>query len=265
MPERTIPHIEAIEVQAFLDLFRLAPQAMIDDDHLAFASFGKGCVVSLPFAPAIGLNRALGMTGTANLQAAFQWFSGRGGKRHFQISEQTATRDELRWISNRHLQKMDGSWTKLSRAAPPTPVNWNGPVEVRQAGRHEAELFGMLMCQGFVFPRKLAPFWSAIVGKRGWSCHIAYLDNTPVGSAIMYVADCYAWLGGGTTIPEFRNRGVQTALIRDRLNVGAEQGVMEFVVETATPELGAIRTSYDNLIKTGFKPSYTRQNYLVAD
>lgn len=265
MPSRAIPREEAIEVQAFLDLFRSAPRSMIDHDELAFAAIAEGCAVSLPFAPAIGLNRILGLRDTGSLETALLWFAGRGGIRHMQISDSVASPDLRRWIASRGLKTNGASWTKLARPAPASPLRWGGAVEVRLAEAAQAGLFGALMCLGFGFPPELAPLWSSIVGRPGWSCHLAYLDDRPVGSGIMYAAGGYAWLGGGTTIAEYRNRGVQTALISDRMNVGAEQGVAVFAVETAEPEPAKSRVSYDNLVKAGFKPIYTRQNYLIED
>lgn len=265
MPTRAIPREEDIEVRAFLELFRSGPRSMIDHDELAFASIAEGCAVSLPFAPAIGLNRVLGVQKTGSLETALLWFAGRGGTRHLQISESMVPPDVRAWISDRGLKTNGASWTKLARRAPASALRWGGAVEVRLAGAAQADLFGALMCRGFGFPPRLAPLWSAIVGRPGWSCHLAYLDDRPVGSGIMYAAGGYAWLGGGTTIAEFRNRGVQTALISDRMNVGTAQGVAVFVVETAEPEPASSRVSYDNLVKAGFRPAYTRQNYLIED
>lgn len=263
MFHQPIPREEAIEVQAFLDLFQSAPRSMVDHDQLAFTSIGEGCAVSLPFAPAIGLNRVLGLTNVTDLDRALEWFAGRGGARHVQINRSQANREVLQWISDRGLRQLDGSWTKLTRQVPATPMPWTSPVEVRLAGKSESKLFGELMCLGFGFPPKLAPLWSSLVGKQGWTCHVACWDDIPVGTAAMFVADGYAWLGGGTTLPEYRGRGIQGVLIRDRLNVGAELGVDVFAVETAEPVPGRNRTSYDNLLRSGFQPLYTRENLLI--
>ncbi|UJW77164.1 GNAT family N-acetyltransferase [Rhizobium sp. SL42] len=238
---------------------------MTEEDELAYASIAEGCAVSLPFAPAIGLNRVLGLTDTESLEAALGWFAGRGGTRHVQIDASSASASVLQWISDRGLKRNGASWVKLACPAPVSPGYRNGAIEVRLASEAEAELFGALMCRGFGFPPRLAPLWSGIVGKPSWSCHLAYLDETPVGSAIMYTAGGYAWLGGGTTLPEYRNRGVQTALIHDRMSIGAALGVTVFASETAEPESGKSRVSYDNLVKLGFEPVYTRQNYLIED
>ena len=77
----------------------------------------------------------------------------------------------------------------------------------------------------------------------------------------MYASDAWAWLGGGATVPEFRNRGAQKALIAARVNEGAIHGVKTFVVETAEPSAGTKNISHENLVAMGFARVYTRMNF----
>lgn len=263
MTSHKVPPEERIEIRAFLDLFRSAPLSLAADAALAYLPIEEGCVVSLPFAPPIGLNRILGLRDVTSLTKAVRWFDGRGGAPRLQIDENAVSAEVLRWIADQGMTKSSPAWVKLTCPAPASPVLWNSDVEVRTAMISEANLFAELMCGGFGFPSSLAPFWAGIVGKTGWTCLVAYLDKLPAGTGIMYAADGYAWLGGGATIAAFRNRGVQTALIRARMNLGAEQGVKVFVVETAEPEYGMHGTSFENVVKAGFRQVYARQNYLI--
>jgi hypothetical protein len=122
-----------------------------------------------------------------------------------------------------------------------------------------------MMCAGFNFPANLMALWSAIVGKEGWSCFFAELNGSTIATGAIYISDGWAWLGGGATVPEFRNRGAQKALIAARLNEGAIQGVKSFVVETAQPTASDPNISHANLIATGFEQIYTRMNYRFSD
>jgi len=263
MTSHNVPLEERVEIKAFLDLFRSAPRSLITDAALAYLSIEDGCAVSLPFAPPIGLNRILGLRDVASLERAVRWFDGRGGAPRLQIDDNTASADVLRWIADRGMTRSGPSWVKLTCPALASPMPWNDAIEVRAAEAGEASLFAELMCDGFGFPRSLAPFWAGIVCKPDWTCLIAYLDNLPAGTGIMYAADGYAWFGGGTTIPTFRNRGVQTALIRARMNLGTKQGVKVFAVETAEPEPGKYSVSFENVVKAGFRQVYVRHNYLI--
>ena len=79
----------------------------------------------------------------------------------------------------------------------------------------------------------------------------------------MFASGSFAWLGGGTTVPSFRNRGAQKALIQARLEEGAARGVSTFVVETEVPSAKKASISNDNLAKMGFVHIYNRRNFIL--
>ncbi|RUM03987.1 GNAT family N-acetyltransferase [Rhizobium chutanense] len=261
----TVPEEEIIEAKAFIDLFMIAPQTLIDQTGFACMQLGAGCAISLPSAPAIGLNRILGIAALDDLDTAYEWMSKRVGRRYLQMSAAITPQQRGDWIRERGLLAEGNGWAKLRRAAPRKPLTHAGEVSTRQVNADEAETFGSMMCAGFGFPTNLIPLWSAIVGKDGWTCFFAELEGRPIATGAMYASDGYGWLGGGATVPEFRNRGAQKALIAARLNEGAVQGVRTFVVETAQPSTGEPNISHANLIALGFEQIYTRMNYRFPD
>jgi GNAT superfamily N-acetyltransferase len=84
---------------------------------------------------------------------------------------------------------------------------------------------------------------------------IARLDGEPAGSAMLYVADGRALLGGMSTLPSFRGRGLQGALIRHRIARASELGC-RLAVSTTVP---ANRSGL-NLQRHGFGVAYTMAN-----
>ncbi|TCR98708.1 hypothetical protein EV281_10898 [Rhizobium sp. BK418] len=120
-----------------------------------------------------------------------------------------------------------------------------------------------MMCAGFGFPQSLTDLWAAIVGRHRWSCFYALDGETPVGTGAMFASGSIAWLGGGTTVPSFRNRGAQKALIQARVQEGADHGVSTFVVETEVPSADKPNISNANLAKMGFVHTYNRSNFLL--
>ncbi|MBZ9793993.1 GNAT family N-acetyltransferase [Rhizobium sp. 3T7] len=262
---QTVPEEDIIETKAFVDLFMIAPQTLVDQAEFRCMQLAVGCAISLPSAPAIGLNRVLGIVAREDLDTAYEWMSKKAGRRYLQMNAATAPQQTHDWIRKRGLVPQGNGWAKLRRTAPSTPLIHSGEVATRQVKVTEAEIFGSMMCAGFNFPANLTPLWSAIVGKDGWSCFFAELDGRPIATGAMYAADGFAWLGGGATVPEFRNRGAQKALITARLNQGASQGVQTFVVETAQPSADEPNISHANLIVAGFEQIYTRINYRFPD
>ena len=60
-----------------------------------------------------------------------------------------------------------------------------------------------------------------------------------------------AEFGGGATLPEFRGRGVQQAMLRHRINEACAAGCSILVTE-AEPETGSAR----NILRAGFEAAF---------
>jgi len=254
---------DAIEAKAFIDLHQASHGRLPDEERFECVSINGGCTISLPRAPAIGLNRILGLTAPENLDEAYTWMRKKEGNRFLQVNIDTAS-DELRhWIQSKGLVPHGPGWAKLGRNAHAMSLPPAGPVKTRKVLRDEAEAFGAMMCAGFGFPESLTALWAAIVGRDGWSCFFALDGETPVGTGAMFVSGSFAWLGGGTTVPSFRNRGAQKALIHARLQEGTVRGVSTFVVETEVPSPEKANISNANLAKMGFVHLYNRSNFIL--
>jgi hypothetical protein len=83
-----------------------------------------------------------------------------------------------------------------------------------------------------------------------------------MATAAVYCRGEYAWIDFASTLPGYRGRGGQAALLARRIADGAALGCKWLVVETAeaTPEKPA--PSYRNMRRYGFEVAYVRPNYL---
>ena len=104
---------------------------------------------------------------------------------------------------------------------------------------------------------------SALVGRPGWRCYLAYDGGLPVACAAMFVREGWAWLGVAATLADHRGHGAQKALIARRLADGIAAGVAGFTVETGRPDAGteANHPSFRNLSGAGFVMAYARVQY----
>jgi GNAT superfamily N-acetyltransferase len=82
-------------------------------------------------------------------------------------------------------------------------------------------------------------------------------DGRPVGCASTTVTDRIATLGGMSTLPSERGRGVQAALIAHRLRRAVELGC-EVATSSAAPDSGSER----NLIRHGFDWGFLVKRYV---
>lgn len=93
---------------------------------------------------------------------------------------------------------------------------------------------------------------AAVVDGQGFLLARAADDRRPIACASLTVSGDIATLGGMSTIPGERGRGVQGALIRHRLRLSAVMGCT-VATTTAAPRSASER----NLLRHGFQPQFT--------
>lgn len=86
-------------------------------------------------------------------------------------------------------------------------------------------------------------------------CYLAFVDGEPAatGSASFQPGSDIVGLFGAATLPRFRNRGAQAALVERRLADGVAAGCTQALVTTAPGS-----TSHRNVARRGFELAYTR-------
>ena len=87
-------------------------------------------------------------------------------------------------------------------------------------------------------------------------CFLAEFDGEPAAAGSISIHEGVGLLQGAATLPQFRGRGLQPALLRARLNFAAESGCdMSMIVA----EAGS--TSQKNAERQGFRIAYTRTKW----
>ncbi len=89
--------------------------------------------------------------------------------------------------------------------------------------------------------------------------YLAEIDGVPAAAGMLFLFDGVALLAGASTVSEYRRRGVQSALLADRLDYAAERGC-RIAMMCASPGSQSQR----NAEKNGFRIAYTRTKWLKA-
>ena len=76
---------------------------------------------------------------------------------------------------------------------------------------------------------------------------LARIDTRAVGCASLHVDNDIGWLGGAATLPDWRGRGIQSALLEYRLSLASEAG-LDLAAVTAVPSGASAR----NIGRSGF-------------
>jgi GNAT superfamily N-acetyltransferase len=104
------------------------------------------------------------------------------------------------------------------------------------------------------FPREvIEPLLDAMLDVPGYHHFTAWIDGTEAGGGSLRLDSGLAQLSGASTLPAYRRRGVQTALLGERLRWAASQGC-DLAVVTTQPG----SKSQQNAVRRGFERLYTR-------
>jgi hypothetical protein len=136
-------------------------------------------------------------------------------------------------------------------------------VEIQKAGPGEIDLWVLTVAQGFAehFPvtQELLDIMRMFASGKNTECYLARIDGKVAGGATVAVRGRIAGLFGASTLPAFRKRGVQTALLHRRMQQAAECGC-ELAMSLARPGSASQR----NITRQGFQTLYTRVKFEKA-
>jgi GNAT superfamily N-acetyltransferase len=145
-------------------------------------------------------------------------------------------------------------------------------IRVEPASKEEFPLFADTMVEAFAHPdvggvggddippsdeiRKWVLLTLKLPGFRGY---LARINGEIAGAAAMRIDDHIAQFSGAGTLPRFRRRGVQTALLRFRLAEATREGCDIAIVVTQPAS-----KSQQNVQREGFSLLYSRQLLVKA-
>jgi GNAT superfamily N-acetyltransferase len=133
-------------------------------------------------------------------------------------------------------------------------------IEIHKAADGEIDLWTLTVSQGFVehYPvtKELLDIMRLFASGKNTECYFARVEGKIAGGATLALRGRIAGLFGASTLPQFRNRGVQTALLNARMQRAAERGC-ELAMSIALPGSASQR----NITRQGFRTLYTRVKF----
>jgi hypothetical protein len=129
--------------------------------------------------------------------------------------------------------------------SPDLPPN----CRLQDVGREAARDFGFIHEKVFGPAILITP----LLTHPAFHCFVAYLNDQPAALAVLHIKGKVASMANGITLPEFRSKGLQTALLRHRMNI-AKDLACDLVVGQATPTNVSLR----NQCRTGFTLAGTK-------
>jgi GNAT superfamily N-acetyltransferase len=255
--------LEGPEVEGYVDSFRAAPPTLAQQHGIAHAVLDGvvcGRVRDLPRSRMFNHVFGLGRSGPANNELLDRIAEFYGQEAYFVALAPDTEPDHLARQLEARGFVADYAWTKFCRGVdPPTPVETD--LRVEPIGPQHARDFGRIVAAGFELPEFTGRWLAALFARPRWTCFIAFEADRPAATGALFVCRGVGWLTFAATLPEFRRRGAQSALLAARVDAAAQLGCRVVVTETGALEEGRPSNSYRNIVRAGFKPIYERPNY----
>ncbi|MEZ2131607.1 MULTISPECIES: hypothetical protein [unclassified Sinorhizobium] len=272
-PGPNVAAIESIEGEAWLDMYAAAPGAYVRQSGLKFERLGTLIALADQSIPSTEFNRALCLGHSnpateAELDRAIAWLKNNASPSWaIQIPPPVQPDVIGHWMETRGLAKSGNGWAKHHRGANAVrQTSRASSFEVRLADEHDAQEFGHIAHAGFGLPQSTVPWFASLIGRPKWKIFLAYDGDDPIAGGALFLDGDWGWLGIDTTLPGYRGRGAQSALIARRLEAGVAAGATGFTAETGQPPAGeeGKYASYRNYRSAGFEVAYVRPNYKIA-
>jgi GNAT superfamily N-acetyltransferase len=137
-------------------------------------------------------------------------------------------------------------------------------ISVRVIGQEEAQLWTNVSARGWAHEHpELMDFLlqlGAVSSARKQSlCFLAEVDGQPGAAGVLSMHDKVALFGGSATIPELRRRGLQTALLHERMRYAFDHRC-DLAMMAALPGSDSQR----NAERKGFRIAYTRTKWKLC-
>ena len=134
--------------------------------------------------------------------------------------------------------------------------------EIRQILDQEINLFSTIVSRGFLetdeVPASFYDMFQVFFRQNNCGLFGAFVDGVAAGGGAIFMQGDVAALGGASTLVEFRNQGIQSDLIRKRLEYARSKGCTMAMVTTLP---GSV--SQKNVEKCGFQVAYARSKFFL--
>lgn len=130
-------------------------------------------------------------------------------------------------------------------------------ITIRNLNRNEFDTYAEIYTKGFQMPaflkRGVAQNNEILYNIKNWTFYLASYENEPAGIGALFIKDGKATLAAAATLPNIRNKGIQSALIKHRI-YQANLQKSDLIVGQA--KFGSV--SQNNMERAGLSIAYTK-------
>jgi GNAT superfamily N-acetyltransferase len=198
----------------------------------------------------------------ATLEVIERFFFDRGAPVQHEVSPLAGVA-ALNLLCSRHYRPLEISNVLYQPVQKPMAQD-HGPFKVRVTGPEEAETWTHINAQGWAHEHPEFLDFLLQSGSLSWAreesiCFLAEVDGQPGAAGVLCLHEGVALFGGAATIPALRRRGLQAALLEERMRYAFDQGC-----DLAMMAAEAGSNSQRNAERKGFRIAYTRTKWRLS-
>jgi GNAT superfamily N-acetyltransferase len=259
---RRIEYSEAhISMENASTMARLHPESDAEVEQIA-GGWAGFCGAESPLTQAIGLGME-GPVSEDDIDRLEDFYRSRGAAVRLILSPM-ADPSLVEMINRRGYRLAEFENVLVNPLDEIEPSNLSPGLELTRVGLEDADLWVNTVARGFSEGGEIHPVimqcMPLLFHINGAECYLARVDGEAAGGAGMAIHEGVAAVFGAATLVEFRNRGIQSALLRRRLEVAKAAGC-DFAVVCTKP--GSV--SQRNVQRQGFRVAYTKAAMVMAD
>jgi hypothetical protein len=259
---------EGVEAEFMYQYVSMAPPAIKSALGIATARIGGGVVLSVRDDPTGFWSKALGFgfdePVTPDLMGrVIEFYRAQDSTGAvIQIAPAVLPSDWAEICAAYSLQP--GSY--VVKLACPVEDFWPGgrsDLRIERVGPETAREWASVTFRGFGMPEEgFAEMLAAGVENPDFHPFAAWDGDRMVAAANLFVHGSVGSLNSAATLPDHRDRGAQSALLTARALAATNAGCRRLVAETGLPVNGASNPSLNNMLRSGLRPLYSRQNWI---
>ncbi|WP_168121520.1 GNAT family N-acetyltransferase [Paenibacillus sp. HB172176] len=136
----------------------------------------------------------------------------------------------------------------------------SGSIRIEALREDQINLYAAIHCKGTGLPDGGIPHVAqnnkVLLEQYEWSFYLAYYDDVPAAVGVMFMKDGTASLTFAATLPEFRGKGLQQALLKHRVSEAYRHDCRLVVGQCAF-----LSQSHRNMERIGMKLGYVRTTW----
>ncbi|TVX95321.1 GNAT family N-acetyltransferase [Cohnella terricola] len=260
--------IEAIarsETEYMTDRMEAIRERPGNPEQVDIGRFGNAVCFYSGTMPWASFNTVKGLRGEDAdlLEEIVDFYRSRARSPQFEIVPSLADQRLMKRLSELGFYQ-SGFHASMYAEAPPGDTSHETAIQIRELRADEFELYAAIHCRGTGLPDNGIPPVAAnnqvLYGRPGWKFFVAEWDHMPAAVGVMHMKGEVASLTFAATLSEFRNRGLQQALLRRRIADAASNGCRLVVSQCAF-----LSQSQRNMERAGMRIGYVRASWTAIE